>query len=70
MPMTTKKGESTSPERSHEGHTAKLAGKIEFVWSGPGPEEPLSISLPAPGTDNPPTSTILRMAMINRMIQS
>lgn len=68
--MTTRKGESTSPENIHEGRIVKLAGSIEAVCKGPGPLAMCSASLPAPGTERPPTSTMLRKPIMIRMIQS
>ncbi len=68
LPMTTIKGDSTSPDHSHDGRMVKLAGRIDDVCSGM-LLGPLS-SLPAPGTDSPPTSTTLRIPMMISMIQS
>src|SRR5689334_3792225 len=66
--MTTMNGDSTSPDHNHEGRMVKLAGRMDDVCSGM-LLGPLS-SLPAPGTDSPPTSTTLRIPIMISMIQS
>ena len=68
LPITTIKGESTSPDHSHDGMMVKLAGRMEAECNGM-LLGPLS-SLPAPGTDSPPTSTTLRMAIMISMTHS
>lgn len=68
LPMTTMNGDSTSPDHNHDGKMVKLAGRMDAVCKGM-LLGPLS-SVPAPGTDSPPTSTTLRMPMMTSMIQS
>lgn len=68
LPMTTTKGDNTSPDHNQAGKMVKLAGRIDGVCRGRllGPTS----SLPAPGTVKPPTSTTLRIPIISSIIQS
>ena len=61
-------GDKTSPDHSQDGSTVKLCGRIDGLWSGSA-FDTSSASKPAPGTDIPPTSIMLRMPMINSIIQ-
>ena len=71
LPMTMRNGERTSPEASHDGRSVKLAGRTDALCRGTRTgASSTPRSAPAPGTERPPTSTMLRMAMMMRTIQS